>query len=215
MPSNADSVTPADYSELFEMYYVYVQGLLRKMGINDVEDGASEILMKFYAQDFLNKFDPKFTTTLGGQSRGSSFQGFLSGFTNKYALQLRDRQMTFARKIPVRLQKPVGEDESATWGEVYGPTTSIEQLSTIELDEATQQALMYLQTLQIRGTRDLPRVFLMVLRQVRETGTANREEIAQALGVSGTAVCLIFADLRKALTDAGFYEALTAQPVMA
>lgn len=199
----ATDAPPANYSELFEDYFEYVKALVSKFGVQDDEDAASTILLKFYEKDFLSKFqtDAEFDTPRG--RRKSSFRGFLSGFVSLYVRQERDKQMTRLNKEPIRLEQPAGED--TVWIEIHGPAYLIEdQIERIDFPQEARRALEHLKTLPIRGTRDLPRLFTMMAQQVMEDGRSNRKAIAKAFGVSETAICLAIADLREVLRGIGF-----------
>jgi hypothetical protein len=194
---------PADYTELFEQYWDMVCGLVRKAGIADYEDAASEILMKFIERDFLSKFEADKTFTLpNGATKTTKFSTFLAGFVSKYVLQCRDRQFTRATKEPVHLEQPVGED--ATWIEVFASTHLTDE-TFIDVDYAAlvTETREYLASLPIRGTRDLALVFSMCVEMLYMDGRIDRKVIAEKLNVSDTAVSLIFKDLREALKDAG------------
>jgi hypothetical protein len=210
MASNALAPTPTSYTELFDMYADYLQGLLIRMGCLDPEDGAMEIFMKFIEQDFLTKYNPDFTLEVEGKTHRTSFQGFFTRFAKLYWLQIRDRQITKARKEPVQGDSPVG-DGSDSWHTVFGPVgedPSVSSTDTMSLLEAIDETKAYLRALPIRGKRDLSLVFDMVLQQMADEGRVNRAAIAKALEVSPTAVCLIFKDLRVACEEAGLKDAL-------
>ncbi len=199
----ASEAPPADYTELFEQYFDYVKALVNKFGIVDDEDAASTILLKFFEKDFLAKFQPDAEFNTPNGRKRSSFRGFLSGFVSLYVRQERDKQMTRLNKEPIRLEQPAGEDTVLI--ELHGPAYLIEdELERLDFPQEALRALNYLKTLPVRGTRDLPRLFLMITKQVMEDGRSNRKQIAQAFGVSETAICLAIADLRVALRSIGF-----------
>jgi hypothetical protein len=208
MASNATSVTPSSYEELFELYWDYTVQLVQKFGINatNAEDAASTILVKFIDRDFLAKYDPEHQTAIdgNGKKKRTTFQGFLSGFISLYVRQEKDKQWTKARKEPRSTNQPVGEDNTP-WIEVYGPTSAgIDDYTSVNLDLAVAEAQTKLDQLPIRGQRDLALVFRAVVKQIREDGKVDRKAIAAMLNVSPTAVCLTFSDLREALKQIGF-----------
>jgi len=193
------------------MYADYLQGLLRRMGCLDPEDGSQEIFMKFIEQDFLTKYNPNFTLEVDGKSHRTSFQGFLTRFAKLYWLQIRDRQITKARKEPIAGDARVG-DGSDSWHDVFGPVGEDpggRTTNAMSLLEAINETKSYLAAQPIRGKRDLSLVFDMVLEQMAEEGRVNRAAIAETLEVSPTAVCLIFKDLRVACDKSGLRAALS------
>lgn len=218
---------PKDLEQLFEDHMGLVKGLVRKAHINpeDVEDVASDILVKFIEKGFLEKYDEtkEFATESGMKT--ARFQGFLTGFVNKYVRQYLDKQATKTRKEPIRCEMPVGRAEDGApslWIEVYGPQhiktpNSIEELeSDLDFAAAIRTAFDHLKAIPVRGSRDLSLVFQRVVEQVLTTGQVDRRAIAKELpdgkgsiGVSDTAMCLIFKDLRAALDDIGFSGALS------
>jgi hypothetical protein len=131
------------------------------------------------------------------------FNGFLTKFVLRYVMQYRDKQHTRTRKEVVHMEQPVGSEETPlTWAEVFAPTDSDETEQWTELADyelAVTRAQLALDEQPVRGKRDLAKVFRMVTAQVEETGVVNRKEIAVEFGVSDTAICQMFADLRKFL----------------
>lgn len=201
------TLPPANYDELYRDYFDLTCGLVRRAGIRpvDVEDVAMDIIAKFIERDFLPKFDADATFDTASGRRKTKFSTFYSGFVSRYVLQHRDRQMTRDRKEPVRLFTPVGED-GATWVDVYGPTDDhlMDTLdATAVYDQYLRDAVAHLNTLEVRGIRNLPEIFLMVVDQVVEEGRVDRKAIAAHYGVSDTAICHAFRDLRNALDKAG------------
>jgi hypothetical protein len=202
MASNVGSVVPANYAEL------YTVGLMKKLRINESEDAAATILVKFIEKKALEKFnqDAEFETAQG--TKKTTFQGYLSGFVSKYALQERDKQWTRARKIVRSTDQPVGEG-GTPWLEVYGPTAAgiedfTDVMARVDLNAAIERAESHLASLPVRGKQNLAFVFRQVIEQARSGNDVDRRKIADHMGVSQTAVCNYFKALRAELANIGF-----------
>lgn len=124
---------PEDYGQLYVHYFGMMRSIVRKSGINheDVEDVASEILLKFMEKDALTWFDPdrvidagESPRTKGPRYREARFSNLLRSFTQLYCRQYLDKQHNFARREPefAKLDAVVGGEEGSqptTWGEVH------------------------------------------------------------------------------------------------
>lgn len=99
--ADADYVTaPKNYADLFQLYYPYVCNLCARWGIdeNNVEDVASEILLRFMERGSLEKFNPDLAFEYQGEMRPARFRSYLSRAVELYSRGFRDRQ----RKLAVR-----------------------------------------------------------------------------------------------------------------
>src|SRR5215216_488189 len=97
------AIAPGSYDELFRNYYPFVVGLVGKQGIavDNREDVASEILLRFYERDFLNEFNPDLTFEVKGRIVRARFKSFLSAFVVNYVRSHRDRQNLRLRREPL------------------------------------------------------------------------------------------------------------------
>lgn len=124
---------PKDYGELYTHYFPMMRAIVFKAGINsgDVEDVASEILLKFMEKDALSWFDPdrindagEKPRTKGPRFRPARFSNLLRSFTATYCMQYLDKQRNLARREPdfAKLDAPASNasdgERDSTWGEV-------------------------------------------------------------------------------------------------
>lgn len=207
---------PSDYADLFENYFPFVMRLVAGAGIReqDVEDVSMDILRRFIEKDGLAKYDPNMVHDMskhekvrveGPQFRTAKFGAMLRGFVVTYVMQYRDKQMSKDNREPVRCETPIG-GEQATWLTAFGEKYASADIYDVEFWDWVEQADSYLSGLEMRGKRDLPRVFRMLVEQATFDGKVTRKDIAEAIGVSDTAVCLMVKDLRVALDRMGWRE---------
>jgi len=85
---------PESYEQLFDEYFNYTVGLVKKLGIDPqrAEDVASSIILRFYERDFLSKFDPTLVFDYKGSKRPARFKSFLNAFVSVYCRHYRQRQ---------------------------------------------------------------------------------------------------------------------------
>jgi DNA-directed RNA polymerase specialized sigma24 family protein len=192
MPSNGEDFVsaPAGYAELHAQYYSFVCGLVRKLGIiRDVEDVASEILLRFYERDMLAEFDPDMVIEHGKDRRPARFKSFLSGFVAVYVQHHRDRQNSLAKREPLKCNQPVGES-GAEWIEIHGGS-HVDDMADLEERELVADMRQHIVTVPRRSRADvcdLPALFDAVVLQVRTTGVINTKELQVQFGVSNTAI---------------------------
>jgi hypothetical protein len=184
-------VCPMTYAELFENYYGFVCGLVRKLGIESqkMEDVASEILLRFYERDFLDKFDPDRVFMYDGQAHTARFQSFLGGFVASYVRHHRDRQTLMARRELLKCDNPIGLS-GTPWIEIFGPS-STDDFVQFETDELVDSIAAYLAAVPRRSKRDhcdLPRLFELVVEQILATGKIIVADLRDEFGVSNTAI---------------------------
>lgn len=198
---------PANYEELVEHYGDFVKNLIVKAGIayQDVEDVTQEILTTFYAKGALAWYDGDKLHPAGKTMKTARFASFLSIFVRRYVLSHRDKQYTLARKVPFRLEHVTDEESGGTYGEAVADIQQELLFNVIEASEWVEGVMRHLDSLEVRGKRDLARVFRLVVIQTMEDGEVNRHKIASEMDVSYTAICHMFQDLRVALKAAGFH----------
>lgn len=193
---------PASYADLFQMYYPYVVSLVRKHGIDDnrKEDVASEILLRFFERDFLDKFDPDLVFHYDGQDRPARFKSFLTKFVLTYLKGHRDKQHRLTTRevlifdLPVNAGKPESFGHTTTWGEVYGGEARSHEDDVIEQAlgaNLVAQMRAYIEGVPRRSrydTCDLVALFDEVIRQIDQTGEWDVAELRAIFGVSSTAM---------------------------
>lgn len=104
-PHDPAHTAPEDYSAFFEEYFAYIRNLVAKCGIRpeNVDDAASEVLLKFFEKDALAWYDPDklhIHTGPGGKTRvtTASFKTLLRRFVMLYSRTERDKQMLRDRR---------------------------------------------------------------------------------------------------------------------
>jgi DNA-directed RNA polymerase specialized sigma24 family protein len=188
---------PANYAELYEHYFGFVRNIVIKAGIRveDADDVTHEMLCKFMEKDALAWYDGEMMHShADGGRRKARFPTFLAGFVSKYVLNERDKQYRRVRREVLSDETVPMADESAT----------MDVLTLVEMAEWVAKAQEHLDSIPMRGRRDLARVFRMVVEQVELDGKTDRKQIARELSVSDTAVCSMFKDLRGVLVETGF-----------
>jgi hypothetical protein len=203
--SGVDYVSaPKDYSELFQIYYLYLVNLVNQFGIdeNNKEDVASEILARFYERGFLEKFDPTLSFSYMGELRPARFKNFLSKFALRYVRGHVDKQRRIAtREVQIcdRLVDPDGTtfngiNSGVRWVDLYGATHDGHEDTVLDLltEEHLAQGLrQYLSTVPKRSTSDrcdLVKLFDAVRVQVLSTGTYDIALLKDEFGCSPTAM---------------------------
>lgn len=207
-----DEVTgaPENYDELFTYYFDFIKAQVARAGImpRDVEDVASEILLRFVEKDFLAKYDGGLLHDVGdhpripgARMRPARFQGLLRSFVGKYVLQYRDKQMTKARKEPIYCDQPVGssEGEQRSWIDLFSDNVVRVDVDDLEFWSWVGQAAHHLDQLEVRGKRDLAAVFRATVAMVVEDGRADRAAVAEKVGMAYTSVSMAYKDLRAEL----------------
>jgi hypothetical protein len=140
-----DNTAPTNYEALFDMYYDYVCKLVRKFGIDEQnkEDVASDVLLRFYERNFLEKFDPDFVTEYNGEIKPARFQSFLNAFVSLYVRGHRGNQKLRKDREPLMVDKPL--DAGGVWIEVFSPHETdpgfLDVESSMVLEETLQSSI--------------------------------------------------------------------------
>jgi len=187
---------PADYAELFEIYYDYVVTLVRRMGIEESrkEDVASEILLRFMERDFLAEFDPTMVFHYDGQDRPARFKSFLTKFVLIYVRGHKDKQQRQSGRELLICDRPIGANADATWIDVFGDAVDgadADVLAVLDEQALVDQLRDYVAAVPRRSqfdTCDLVKLFDAVVAQVREEGAWNVTELRRQFGISSTAM---------------------------
>lgn len=192
---------PVDYDDLHRQYFDFTVRLVSRLGIRDAEDVAQAILMRFWERDFLQEFNPDLTFDVRGKQVTAKFKSFLSAFIERYCRHYRERQGIHDTREPLRCDMEVGEG-GTLWVELHAPpSTDADTWALVEEADLVDRIRAYLLTLPVRGKRDLPRLFDLVVRDARTIGIPDRAAIARDFGVSSTAISSMFGDLRNAVAE--------------
>lgn len=185
---------PSSYDELFDEYFGYVKGLVAKLGIRESEDIASEILIRFIARDFLEKYDP----TVVGHGKQTNFKAFLRAFVERYVRHYRERQGVRDHREPLQCDKPLASGQ--VWVEVYANPTVEDP--TLQLEEQELVLLMRERVSKMpnHGKRDHLKLFDLIVPQARTFGKLDRAELGRQLGVSSSVISSMIRDMRLVLT---------------
>lgn len=167
---------PKDYADLYESYFGFMKSIVAKAGIirEDVEDVASEILLKFMEKDALSWFDPdrvfdagENPRTPGPRERPARFSNLLRSFTQLYCRQHLDKQRNFARREPefAKLDAVVGGegDSTQSWGEAHQDRWQID-----EMEKSVESRLVLVSVLTTADVR---------ARETAEDAEASANEI--------------------------------------
>lgn len=187
--ATARSQAPADYTELFTVYYDYVTHLVKRAGIfpDNSEDVAMTILTKFFEKSVLEDFDPEHTTNHAGVTRKAVFRTFLSGFVLSYVRHYRDRQQVDAYREPkiINSEFTAPDGTYGTWADVYGTPTT-ETYEVLYEEDFINTVRRHLRSLPPPNSprAPLPDVFEAALKQANETGEVHVPTLAAQFNVS-------------------------------
>jgi len=178
------STAPESYEELFKNYYSFVVGLVGKQGISldNREDVASEILLRFYERDFLNEFNPDLSFEVNGRIVKARFKSFLSAFVVNYVRSHRDRQNLRIKREPLIVDGAATLVDHEHYEDDY---------SALYEEELVLKIRDHLKTVPRKSRQDqcdLLALFDAVVSQVRVNGKYSVKELQAQFGVSPTAI---------------------------
>jgi DNA-directed RNA polymerase specialized sigma24 family protein len=194
------STAPESYDELFRNYYSFVVGLVGKQGISldNREDVASEILLRFYERDFLNEFNPNLSFEVNGKTVKARFKSFLSAFVVNYVRSHRDRQNLRIKREPLIMDAPLLSHNDMVNNTIESTVPLIQAKNIYEDDysdlyeeEMVARIRNYLKTVPRKSRQDqcdLLALFDTVVHQVRMNGKYSVKELQAKFGVSPTAI---------------------------
>lgn len=189
------SVAPSSYEELFKTYYSFVVGLVGKQGISvdNREDVASEILLRFYERDFLSEFNPDLTFEVNGRIVKARFKSFLSAFVVNYVRSHRDRQNLRAKREPLIIDStiPGSEHSPYLFLNALEKDYYLDDYSGLYEEALVTKIREYLKTVPRKSRQDqcdLVALFDTVVQQVRVNGKYSVKELQARFGVSPTAI---------------------------
>lgn len=191
----ADQV-PADYAEVFQMYYPYMLKLVKKFGMQPAaaEDTAMSILSKFLEKKALEHFDPDYNIEYRGETVKAAFRTYLSSFVVTYVKHHRHRQMVAMSRQGISLDTNLIKGASS-----YGDGTHLitvadsvlppyeetyEELHTADLIRTIRAHLAELPRRNDQDKCDMLLFFDIIHLQVSETEKLNNEELAEMFDVS-------------------------------
>lgn len=199
---------PADYSELFRVYYGYIKGYLRKLGIpaQDCPDAASYVLERMVARDFLAFFDPGYQSERNGKPVQVRFRNLLNASVEHYARGLRDSQRRRASSEILLCDKEYAGDgdQSWRWLDVFGPATW-DEYGGLDEEALVSRLRNHLATVPRRSTRDLcdlTALFDELVQQVRGgSDSIDYGRVQRRFGIGSTAAHSWVVYLREVLRD--------------
>lgn len=194
-----ESDAPSSYEELFTEYFDYVRGLVRSLGIRENDDVASEIMVRFYARGFLEKYDPTITVTRGGVEKQTSFRAFLRAFVERYSRHYRERQGVRDHREPLKCDQE--RSPGRLWVEIHADPYVANFDETLAEEELVVLIRNHLAKLPRRGDRDLVRLFDLMVPQARTAGRIDRVKLAKEYGVSESVVGSMIRELRMVLSE--------------
>jgi hypothetical protein len=205
MPSVIVTATPSSYEEMMELYYDYVVGLVRKLGIppQEADDVTQDILLAEFKADILAMYDPAHTVEHQGKVKNCTFRAFLSA---RVALRCRGKRDQVNRRLNrevLTCDKPM--DENGTrWIELFGPGGEWDDYSEIDNREFIDRMRSYLATVPRAPDKcDLLALFDELYLQLRERGEISGPLLQARFGVSEITVSAWLARLREIMSGAG------------
>jgi DNA-directed RNA polymerase specialized sigma24 family protein len=186
---------PDSYEELFADYFGYVKGLVSKLGIRESEDVASAIMVRFYERGFLEKYDPAVVS----RGRQTNFKAFLRAFVERYSRHYRERQGVRDQREPLKCDQPTASGKP--WVEIYAAPhldNSHEFIDELELILLCREKL---RSLKPQGSRNLLKLFDLMIPQIHASGRLDRQALATQYGVSASVVSTMLGEMKAALAD--------------
>lgn len=169
----------AKFEEFYKRYDYLVKQILRKQGVQDIEDAAQEVWTAFYAGGYMDHYD----------SSVGSASNYIWHFTTLRARGYRGKQH---REPCVNALSLVSESDEFVMGEI--DETRSEDLSTtdsVDFYMMVQSIREAIAKLPLRGKRDLSRLFnLMMLGY-------DQKEISAIMQLSEGTISNCVTDLRR------------------
>lgn len=184
------NLCPSDYDELATRFFSdagQVRKWLRKRGVvpDELDDAVQEIFVTFMSRGVLEQYDP-LTQHVGrdGKMYKAKFPSLIKGFTQTYALGIRDKNKRHTHREPLWADAPVGRDDEGStmlWIEFHGagehPDTGPIDLM-LEITRARNN--LYGKT---DHGYDLVEVLDVMLDLAEEDGGISRPKLAERLGM--------------------------------
>lgn len=182
---------PADMEQLFIEYYDYIITFVHQLGIDwqDAPDVASELLVRFYENGNLEKFQPEWDSVNSPKPRKVYFKSYLSGFVGYSVRGIRDSVSKRRFREPLLLNDI--DQDGKTWLEILAPATS---------ETETEPWLPVLRA-RIENNDLLIRVLNGVENHVDQFGTVKVRVLSADLGMSMKAVKMAIVDLQSHILD--------------
>jgi hypothetical protein len=176
--------------ELFEEYYDYVRRLCRRKGIpaQEVDDTASDIMLRLYERDVPSMFDPGYVSQYDGKSIPANWKTFLTAQVNLYLRGKRDAIERRRYREPALCDQLVGSAQDQTWAEVFGGWHEDDH-SAVDVSEFRAGIREYLRWVPKRSAQDhcdLVALFDEIMAEVAVTGEISHEVIRGKFGISST-----------------------------
>lgn len=190
-PLTGQNSVPKDYEEFVQFWQKRMTTAVKQWGFvgGNAEEIVANLIGDFFAGNYLAIYDPE---------KGGAFTTYVYTFIRMRMYGLNRHRRTQGRKI-VEIDAYPDEAPFADPEDIEDICDAVDRQRVAPL----QAAMSYLQTLPVRGKRDLPRAFSTFAKQMEQNGYINQSELSREVGISATAVGHQVADLRQALIDSG------------
>lgn len=200
---------PANYAELYELYYEDAIAIALSVGVlpADVEEVVADIICRFMERGDLEKYDPcahvsEFVVKKKVVSRSASFKTYFGRFVYLSAMSRRDRLARLRRRETL-----LGEFSAEDAGVVPSVPSCEDSVvarsaGALVLDAVNRVPVSSRRSWTHRGA------LAACAASVEEYGRIDRAFVAAALGVGVSTVATVLVELREILADAGGREVL-------
>lgn len=147
----------------------------------DIDDIFQDLIEEFIARDYISHYDPEKGT----------WATYVYGFVNV-------RLLAHANKRKQHIHKNAQLDTLDWLG--LGNLIEENQFETLKAVEAE------LSKLEVKGKRDLRRLFVDIAKQIFIVGEKSQTTLAKKYRISDTSISYQMSDLRDALVEAGLVE---------
>lgn len=181
---------PSTVEEFYLQYRPRVEASVRRQGIVEWEDVASDILCRFIERDFLSKYDPEFTVIHDGVTHTAKFARFVDGFVKAYCRGFRDRERRRFRREALVLDAPVAEG-SESQADLVGVDFHSEIEGYELVASVLEEIFQMVDALPTTSRRDLgvfSRAMVAQFLTDEYEGTLDRKALADEMRVSVSTV---------------------------
>jgi hypothetical protein len=181
---------PATVEEFYLQYRGRVEASVRRQGIVEWEDVASDILCRFIERDFLNKFDPDYTSVHDGVTYHAKFSRFVDGFVKTYCRGHRDRERRRFRREALVLDAPMSSDNEVPQADLLSIDFECEIEGYSAVVAVLEEIFELVDALPTTARRDLGVFSRAMVEQflVDEYESMDRQALADEMQVSVSTV---------------------------